>query len=314
MLTNLRRRFAANPVAPTAAWPPRWLFRPAVERLECRALLSTAMFDFDTGVPPLYVGQGTPFDQTAAGVTAHVSSPSDYGGWPAYSVQTDGSTGFHLSQFSGKYLYPDSVYKAALDFQFGRPLQTVTLKFATVDYDIEVPSTLELDAYQKTSSGTTLVGTASAHGTYGGDTFPMGTLSFTAVTWFNRVELWLPYNPQGATDFLVDSVGVTPGRAAGGMTHHNTPPATRRWVNPPSPGGTPVPVGPGLTVTEAGAPTAGIVCFRGNSGPVGGTAPRSLTLTFRPAIVNGSTDALFAPCLDEGLVGGKVNGPLPTRD
>jgi hypothetical protein len=54
-------------------------------------------FDLDTGTPTLAAGQNVPFDQTSGGITAHFSSPSG----AAFSIQTDLTTGWHLSQFSG---------------------------------------------------------------------------------------------------------------------------------------------------------------------------------------------------------------------
>jgi hypothetical protein len=84
------------------------------------------------------------------------------------------------------------------------------LTFATADFQqVEVPTTLQLTAYRD-ATGTPPVGTATAHGTYAGDTMPMGTLSFSSGAQpFNVIELVIPFQPQGATDFLVDNITVT---------------------------------------------------------------------------------------------------------
>jgi len=166
----------------------------------------TVTFDFDTGTPPLFVGQGLPLDQTSAGVTAHFSSPVGGG----YSVQTDTSTGYRLSQFSGHYLWPNALDTKFLDIQFSQQLTSITLTFATADFQqVEVPTTIQLTAYVD-STGAPAVGSVTAHGTYAGDTMPMGTLTFSSTVPFNVVRLEIPYQAQAASGFLVDNIGVTP--------------------------------------------------------------------------------------------------------
>jgi hypothetical protein len=184
-----------------------------------------ATFDFDTSTPGLYTGQSIHFSQTSGGVTAAFSSPQG----SVFSTQTDGSTQFHLSQFSGRYIYPNNIYRNALDITFDRQLTSITLVFATVDYqdNAEVPGNLQLTAYD-TAGGTT-VGTSSAHGTYLGDTYPMGILTFTPTgPTFNKVSLIVPYQPQGTTEFFVDNIAVetavVPG--AGAVPDGNLVPGT----------------------------------------------------------------------------------------
>jgi uncharacterized protein (TIGR03437 family) len=164
-------------------------------------------FDLDTGTPALVTGQATPFDQTAAGVTAHFSSPSG----AAFSLQSDSSTGWKMSQFSGKYVYDNNLNRNVLDIKFSQPLTRITLAFATADFQqVEVPTTIQLIAYLD-STGTAAVGTATAHGTYASDTMPMGKLSFdSGGRPFNLVEIGiLPGQALGAADFFVDNIIVT---------------------------------------------------------------------------------------------------------
>lgn len=164
-------------------------------------------FDFDTGTPPLSTGQSTPLDQTSGGVTAHFSSPTVGAG--GFSVQSDATTQYHMSQFSGNYLWPNSVYSPALDIQFNQPLTSITFTFATADFQqVEVPTTIQLTAYEN-ATGTSPAGSATAHGTYGSDTMPMGTLTFNSVHPFKVVEIFIPPAPQAASDFLVDNVVAT---------------------------------------------------------------------------------------------------------
>jgi hypothetical protein len=168
---------------------------------------TTATFDFDTGTPTLFTGQGLPLDQTSGGVTAHFSSPTVGAG--GFSVQSDASTQYHLSQFSGNYLWPNSVYSPALDIQFSQQLSSITFTFATADFQqVEIPTTIQLTAYEN-STATPAVGSATAHGTYAGDTMPMGTLTFNSPTPFNVVQIAIPPAPAAASGFLVDNVIVT---------------------------------------------------------------------------------------------------------
>ncbi|MFO1433052.1 MAG: PEP-CTERM sorting domain-containing protein [Candidatus Competibacteraceae bacterium] len=166
-------------------------------------------FDFDTGTPPLTVGMTIPLTQEVGGVTAQFSSPS--GG--AFSVQTDSSTHFTLSQFSGNYLYPNQpLQRSALDIQFSQSLTSISLTFATNDSQdsTEFPGNLLLTAYLD-STGTPSIGSATAHGSFASDTFPMGTLTFDAGgAPFNLVELIVPFQTAGTTSFFVDNIIVTP--------------------------------------------------------------------------------------------------------
>ncbi len=196
------------------------------------AKASTVTFDFDTGTPSLSTGQGTPLDQTSGGVTAHFSSPTIGAG--GFSVQSDATTQYHMSQFSGNYLWPNSVYSPALDIQFSEQLSSITFTFATADFQqVEVPTTIQLTAYEN-ATGTPPVGSTTAHGTYGTDTMPMGTLTFNATQPFNVVEVVIPPAPQAASDFLVDNIVVTTSNVpTATSTATSLPTAT------PSPTGTP---------------------------------------------------------------------------
>ena len=170
------------------------------------ASAATVTFDFDTGTPALSAGQNIPLDQTADGLTAHVSSPQG----TAFSIQTDASTQFRLSQFSGNYLYDNNLNRNALGIAFSQPVDSIALTFATADFQqVEVPTTIQLTAYRG-ATGTQPVGSTTAHGEYAGDTMPMGTLSFHASGQpFDVVELDIPFQPLGASDFLVDNITVT---------------------------------------------------------------------------------------------------------
>lgn len=172
------------------------------------AKASTITFDFDSGTPTLVAGENIPLDQTSGGLTAHFSFPSGFG-FGGYSVQNASSTQFVLSQFSGNYLYPNSLDPGPLDILFSQPITSISFTFATADFhQNEVPTTILLTAFENSSA----VGSATAHGTYGNDTMPMGTLSFdSGGKAFTMVEISIPPAPLASSDFLVDNINVTSG-------------------------------------------------------------------------------------------------------
>jgi len=164
-------------------------------------------FDFDTGTPILVPGQVLPLDQTSVGITAHFSSVPGFGG---YSIQDQNTTGFVLSQFSGSYVYPNSLTPGALDILFSGALSSVSFTFATNDtHQVEATTNILMNAYMDSTAGP-LLGSATAHGTYGADSMPMGTLSFTSGVPFNFVEIMIaPGQPFGTPDMLLDNIAVT---------------------------------------------------------------------------------------------------------
>jgi len=172
---------------------------------------ATVTFDFDSASPAPSVRQSTPFDQTSGGMTAHFSSPADPA---AFSVQSRDTTFLTLSQFSGNYLYQNQVFRTNLNIRFSQPLTSIILTFATTDYhgvgEVETPTTIKVTAYMN-STGTTAVGSATAHGSSSSDLFPQGTLSFdSGGRPFNLITMELLPQTPGGTSFLVDNITVTP--------------------------------------------------------------------------------------------------------
>ena len=161
-------------------------------------------FDFDSGAPPLSIGQTTPFEQASGTLTASFSGTND----PAFAVTSDFISGWVLSKFSNNYLAPN-VLAGVLDIRFSQPVTSLTLTFATLDFqDVVAPTPLRLTAYTN-STGTPAVGTITATGTYSGNnSMPMGTLSFASATPFNLVRLTLPPTLLEATEFMVDNLNV----------------------------------------------------------------------------------------------------------
>ena len=167
---------------------------------------STIVFDLDNCVPNDILYHSTPLDQTCSGVLGHFSSTTDgqYNG--GFSVQNASTTGWVLSLFTGNYLMPDSLTPGRLDVSFSQNMTSIAFPFATADFhQNEIPTTIQMDMYLNNA----LVGSVQAHGEYASDTMPMGTMSFSGAT-FDRIEIWIPWQPLGTSDFLVDSLAVIP--------------------------------------------------------------------------------------------------------
>lgn len=158
-------------------------------------------FDFDTGTPALIQRQNLPLSQTAGGITAQFSAVAG-----SFSIQTDISTGFHLAQFSGKYLYPNNLLGNVLRIQFSRALTEVAFDFATTDYPpTEVPTPILLTAFSVVPGLTNTVGSVTIHAAYGTNTYPMGAFAFNSGDkLFNQVEIRI--RPGGGATFFLDTL------------------------------------------------------------------------------------------------------------
>jgi hypothetical protein len=172
------------------------------------------LFNFDTGSPAPILRQSTPFDQTVGSMTAHFSSPQDPA---AFAIQSQATTTFVLSQFSGQYLISNGGQRNTLYISFSQPINNITFTFATIDYhDPGVGGTaspISLTAYLDSATSTP-VGSTTAHGAFTSDTYPEGRITLTTPgKTFNLVAVVVPFLQQGAVDFIVDSVMVYPASA-----------------------------------------------------------------------------------------------------
>ena len=173
------------------------------------AVRASIAFDFDSGTSPPFVGQSIPFDYTADGLTAHFSSPDGL----TWSVQNYDKTFFPLDHMSGNYLWPSDVFRHHLRISFSQPLSAISFTFATVEYQdqVEVPSPIQMNAF----SGATSKGSAQATGRWvfpdgSGGAWPQGTLTFNSATSFDNVDIFVPFVANGAVNFVLDTVNVTP--------------------------------------------------------------------------------------------------------
>jgi hypothetical protein len=168
-------------------------------------ILTTITFDFDNGTPPLAPIQDTPFNQTLKGLTASFSSPSDPSGFSVRNLNTES---LRLSQFSGKYVYDNKPTRDILDVKFSSDIVTARFTFATIEQQsgaITVPSDILVTAYRNTN----LVGSNRTYGQFSSDSFPQGTLFFSAGIPFNWIRISIPSQTSETTEFLVDNIIVT---------------------------------------------------------------------------------------------------------
>ena len=166
-------------------------------------------FDFDSGTNPPFVGQSIPLSYTADGLTAHFSSPDGQ----TWSVQNYDKTFFPLDHMSGNYLWPSDVFRHHLRISFDQPLTDISFTFATVEYQdqVEVPSPIQMNA----SSGAAPKGSTQATGRWvfpdgSGGAWPQGTLAFNSASSFDNVDIFVPFVANGAVNFVLDNVNVTP--------------------------------------------------------------------------------------------------------
>jgi hypothetical protein len=197
----------------------------------------TATFDFDHCTPVLTTGMSTPLDQTCSGISGHFSSTHDGYQGGGYSVQSDATTGYHMSQFSANYLWPNGLDPGRLDISLNQSVTSITFTFATADFGIETPTTIQMDAYLDSN----LVGSMQSHGTYGSDTMPMGTLSYdSGGRPFNRIEIWIPQAGGASTDVLVDNMILTQAPTTGLQFLPLAPPCRAVDTRPANGGGGPI--------------------------------------------------------------------------
>ncbi len=165
------------------------------------------------------MGQPTPFDQTANGVTAHFGSPTDFlPSRPSFSIQTLQSLAsisvvINSTKFSGNFLWPNTVFKDKLDINFSRSIVSISLNFKTAETHDPGPggtgSPVRITAYMGSTSNPA-VGSNQANGIETpADAYPEGTLTLISTQPFNLVEIDLPAIANGASGFIVDNIVIT---------------------------------------------------------------------------------------------------------
>jgi hypothetical protein len=157
----------------------------------------TAIFDFDTGWPPVGPAQGMPSSQSNNAVTASFSTVS--GGWSVQDAHTSaiGAT----PNLSGNFLYP-STWGSTFKIQFDSPITNLAFDFMTGDVSSEynTATAVRVTAYTN-STATPAVGSGTAQGQWISGAYPQGHLNFSSATPFNVVVV--DYAPVGVVSDLI---------------------------------------------------------------------------------------------------------------
>ena len=150
-------------------------------------LPQTAIFDFDTASPALYLHQplGASVAQSNRGLTATFSVVA--GSW---SFQDRGASTIGAPPaFSGLFLYPGTWW-STLQIQFSEPLTDFSLDFMTGELSSEwnTAGTIRVTAHTN-SLASPAVGTGTATGQWINGAYPEGHLAFHSATPFDVVLL-----------------------------------------------------------------------------------------------------------------------------
>ncbi len=163
------------------------------------AAAQDVLFDFDTA--PMYTA--LPIDLTVGGVTAHLSATGQ-----GYSIQSTSSAPVVPVGFSGRFVYPSSVFAADLVVSFSRQLTAFSILYAPQELGCDDSATMRVTA---TMNGV-LVGTATKTASQPG-TYPAETLACSFPQGFDKVVVHYDKKPPLCTDwgpiFLADNMLVT---------------------------------------------------------------------------------------------------------
>lgn len=192
--THICRRGAPAKAVPF--WSAAALSLP----LAASALAQEVLFDFENA--PLQ--SPLPVDVAAGGVNAHLTATGQ-----GYSIQMAGVLGFTPVGFSGRCVYPSSVYLSDLTVSFSKTLTSFSILYAAQELDCDCASTLKVTAFMNG----TLVG-SSTMSAVPGFVWPSATLAFSSAAGFNSVVVHYQSPPPCGCDygviFMADNMRVTP--------------------------------------------------------------------------------------------------------
>ncbi len=160
----------------------------------------TVLFDFDNA--PLYTA--LPITLTVNGITAHFSATGQ-----GYSIQNANAIGFTPPGFSGRIIYPSSVYLADLRVGFDTTITAFSIMYSCQELGCDDAATMRVTAYKNG----VYVGTNTRTATFPG-TWPVDTLRCTFVQGFDSVVVHYSSPPPTCQDygviFMADNMRVTP--------------------------------------------------------------------------------------------------------
>lgn len=174
--------------------------------IAANARAQSVLFDFENA--PQYTP--LPIDLAAGGVTAHFSATGQ-----GYSIQMAGALGFTPVGFSGRCIYPSSVYASDLNISFSKTVTAFSILYAAQELDCDCASTLKVTAFMNG----VVVGSSIMSAVPGG-VWPSATLAFNSAAGFNSVVVHYQSAPPCGCDygviFMADNMRVTPAPALAG--------------------------------------------------------------------------------------------------
>ncbi len=169
------------------------------------ASAQSVLFDFDNA--PL--GSNLPIDQTAGGITAHLSDTG-----LAYSIQEANVLGFTPQGFAGRIIYPNSINIADLFIRFDQPLTDFSIMYACDELGCHDVAAMRVTAFRNGS----FVGTNTKRTSHPG-TWPVDTLICSFPQGFDSVVIHYDSIPPTCKDygtiFMADNMRVTPSNPTG---------------------------------------------------------------------------------------------------
>jgi hypothetical protein len=167
--------------------------------LTLNAQAQSILFNFDNA--PLY----TPFpiDLTVGGVTAHFSATGQ-----GYSIQGVSTAPVVPVGFTGRFIYPSSIFASDLLVSFSTPLREFSIQYSPQELACDSSATMRVTAYWNGAQ----VGTATTNAVPG--TWPVETLAISSFQDFNNVVVHYDKAPITSGDygpvFLADNMIITP--------------------------------------------------------------------------------------------------------
>lgn len=171
----------------------------SIALLGATASAQSVLFDFNNA--PNHTS--LPIDLTAGGITAHFSATGQ-----GFSIQDMSSPVVPIG-FTGRFLYPNSVFAADLLVSFDQTLTTFSIRYAPQELACDDSARMRVTA----SSNGTVVGSVT-HSNPNPGTYPVDTLSCSFPQGFDSVVVHYDAPPPTCTDygpiFLCDDLRVTP--------------------------------------------------------------------------------------------------------
>jgi hypothetical protein len=168
------------------------------------ASAQSVLFDFNTA--PVHTS--LPIDLTEGGISAHFSATGQ-----GFSIQ-DTTSPVVPAGFTGRFIYPNSVFSADLLISFDRTLTAFSILYSPQELGCDDSATMRVTA----SLNGTFVGTATKTASHPG-TWPVDTLSCAFPQGFDSVIVHYDSPPPTCQDigsiFLADDMRVTPAVSAG---------------------------------------------------------------------------------------------------